>query len=159
MRRFVAGVAAVSLGLALGSLPALAQADAVRVTSTQECTLGTSPVQCTYTADDPRVAGSGSHVFTESVPAGYAMGDIGFFWTDTEIQGPDGAWSGHHYIVTDRTGTAHALMMLAGEGAYEGWAYVASGVDPEADADHEFVGVIYEGPLPPVGSVVSMPAE
>jgi hypothetical protein len=149
-----------------GSLPGAAtdatKATATAVTATQECRLG-YVVDCTYTASDPRVTGTGSHVFTgsasETGSSTVNSGAVGAFWSDTRIDGPDGAWTGHHYIVTDGTGTAHTLIMLAGEGAYDGWSYIASGTDPESDGDHELVGVIYEGALPPVGPLPATASE
>lgn len=156
-RLWVAG-AATLMCLALGALPVAAQRDAVVVTATQECDLNATPVACTYTASDPRVAGTGGHVFVEGISG---QGDfvvpgseVAVYWTDYWIEGPAGAWTGHGYLVGDDTGTIHALVMLAGDGAYQGWSYVAYGDDPEADANHDMIGVIYEGPLPPVGPVV-----
>jgi hypothetical protein len=109
------------------------------------------------------VAGPGGHVFIASgsdkdrfvVPGS----DVAVYWTDHWIEGPEGTWTGHGYLVGDETGTVDALVMLTGDGAYEGWSYVAFGSDPEADADHDLIGVIYEGALPPVGPVSLQPSD
>jgi hypothetical protein len=141
----------------LGGVPVAAQTDAVVVTVTQECDLNASPIACTFTASDPRVTGNGGHVFVEGISGHGGFIPVGtgvaLYWTDYWIEGPEGSWTGHSYLTGDDSGTIHALLMLAGEGGYEGWSYVAYGDDPEADADHDMIGVIYEGPLPPVGSV------
>jgi len=135
-----------------------AQTDAVAVTATQECDTSASPVACTYTASDPRVAGSGGHVFVEGISGqGHFVvpgSEAAVYWTDFWIEGPEGAWTGHSYLVGDDAGAINALTMLAGDGAYEGWSYITYGSDAEADGDHDLIGVIYEGPLPPVGPVV-----
>ena len=68
MRRLWAASSAVLSCLALGGMPVAAQADAVTVTATQECVLGSSTITCTYTASDPRVAG------TASFPGGHHPG-------------------------------------------------------------------------------------
>jgi len=157
MHRLTGSAAAIVVWLSLGGLPVAAQTDTVVVTTTQECDTSAVPVACTYTSTDPRVAGTGGHVFVEGISGqeGFVRPgtDIALYWTDYWIEGPEGAWTGHGYLVGDETGTIHALLMLAGEDAYEGWSYVAYGDDPEADADHDLVGVIYQGALPPVGSV------
>ena len=148
MRRTWATGAAIVMAVALGGAPAAAQSDTVIVTSTQECDLDPMPAACTYTASDPRVAGTGGHEFVGGIP-----GPGSFVWSDAWIEGPEGAWTGHHYIFFDDAGSAQVLIMLAGQGAYEGLSYAAFGSDPEGDANHDLVGVIYEGPLPPVGPV------
>ena len=158
MHRLWAACAVTLMCLALGGLPVAGQRDAVVVTTTQECDLSASPVACTYTASDPRVTGTGGHVFVEGISGdgGFVVpgSEVALYWTDYWIEGPEGAWTGHGYLLGDDAGTIHALLMLAGEGAYEGWSYVAYGVDPEADANHDMIGVVYEGPLPPVGPLV-----
>ena len=163
MRGLLASGAAIFMCLALGALPVAAQRDAVVVTTTQECDLSANPVACTYAASDPRVAGTGGHVFREGISGDGGSvvpgTEVALYWTDYWIEGPEGAWTGHGYLFADDAGTIHALVMLAGEAAYEGWSYVAYGDDPEADANHDMIGVIYEGPLPPVGSVVMPGAE
>ena len=77
------------------------------------------------------------------------------YLTDAWIEGPEGNWTGHHYLFADSGGTGQvdAVLMLAGEGAYEGWSYVAFGSDPGGHGDHELTGVLFQGSLPPVGSV------
>ena len=158
MSRLLGSGATMVLCLALGGFPAAAQTDNVVVTMTQECDLTASPiVSCTFTASDPRVTGTGGHQFVADFSAQDDFvrpgTDVALYWTDYWIEGPEGAWTGHGYLIGDDTGTINALLMLAGNDAYEGLSFVAFGRDPEADADHDLIGVIYEGPLPPVGSV------
>jgi hypothetical protein len=157
MHKLWAAGAAVLGCLVLSGVPAMAQDmrdyTAVAVTGTQACAESSSdePVwDCTYTASDPRVAGTGTIRFRASVSDRSSDGPV--MWViDTTLDGPDGTWSGHHYVFTDQTGVAHVLMMLAGAGAYEGWQYVASATDPEADGNHDLVGLLYEGDAPPYG--------
>jgi hypothetical protein len=125
-----------------------AWSDGTVVTATQECD---SSLACTYSASDPRVAGPGGHRLVASVPV--QAGDaFTMYLTDAWIEGPEGDWTGHHYLFVS-VGHVDAVLMLAGDGAYEGWSYVAFGSDPEGDTNQDFTGVIYQGPLPPVGSV------
>ena len=154
-RQWVAG-AAIVVSLALCGMPAVAQDaqyPAVAMTGTQACEAapGDEPVwNCTYTASDPRVAGTGTIRFAAAVSEPGSETPI-MWWIDSTLDGPEGTWSGHHYVFTDESGTAHALLMLTGAGAYEGWQYVASGTDPEADGNHDLVGLLYEGEAPSFG--------
>jgi len=129
-----------------GSLPGAAtDADAVRVTTTVDCDFSTST--CSYTASDPRVEGTGSNGLSGFVKVGI---NSVVSWTDATIEGPEGDWTGHQYIFEDGTGEVDVDMMLVGEGAYEGLAYIASDIDSEVAS-----GVIYQGDLPPVGPLPS----
>ena len=156
MRRRWTALAVVLSCLPCVGVPTVAQDthySALVVTGTQACvdSPGDEPVwTCTYTASDPRVAGTGSIRFAVGVSEPGSDAPV-MWWIDTTLDGPDGTWSGHHYVFTDEAGTAHALMMLTGTGAYEGWQYVASGTDPEADGNHDLVGLLYEGGAPPFG--------
>lgn len=156
MRRIWAAWAVVVLCLiALGGLPVLAQEaeyEAVTVTGTQDCDAGIG--RCTFTASDPRVAGAGTISFTGGVASEPVDGAPIFMWDVVTIDGPDGTWSGHHYVVGYDGGDAHVLMMLTGAGDYEGWQYVAVSVDTPPHGVHDLVGVLYEGPLPPMGTAV-----
>ena len=154
MRRLWVMGAAVVLSLALGGLPGLAQEveqGAVAVTGTQDCALPSG--RCTFTASDPRVAGTG-RVSTTVRPVSTSEGIPIYIWDEVTIEGPDGTWSGHHYVVADEAGTGHVFMVLSGAGTYEGWQYVATGTDPVPHGDHDLIGALYEGPLPPIGAAV-----
>jgi hypothetical protein len=134
------------------------QTEAVVVTVTQECNTLARLITCEFTANDPRVTGSGGHVFAQTITAQEQFGvpgtELGVYVLDAWINGPDGVWTGHSYLVGNTgTGPVNALMMLTGEGAYDGWSLVAFGTDPEADANHELTGLMYRGSLPPVGSI------
>jgi hypothetical protein len=124
MRRMWAAGAAILVCLALGGLPAMAQSDAVRVTTTVDCDFSTST--CSYAASDTRVTGTGSVVLSGFVKVGI---NSVVFWSDATIEGPEGDWTGRHYTFEDSPGTVDVLMMFAGEGAYEGWAYSADGIE------------------------------
>ena len=149
MRRLWAVGAAFLMCLVLGGLPVAAQSDTATVTAIQDCDLEAVPVTCTYAASDPRV--SGTLTFEWAGDAGGPFpSEAQFAWTDTTLEGPEGDWVGHYYIVWGQE--AVAFSVLSGVEAYEGWQYIASGIDPEADGDHDWVGVIYEGTLPPFPS-------
>ncbi len=120
----------------------------VTVAATQDCDIYTDPVTCTYTASDPRVTGTLTHTYTGDI-GGPATAEAELVWADATLEGPEGSWTGHLYIVW--TEPTQAFAVLSGTGAYEGWQYVASGIDPEADGDHDWTGIIYEGELPPYG--------
>jgi len=147
MRKMWAAAAAIVVCLALGGTAAMAQtaSDAVRVTTTVDCDFADST--CSYTASDPRVEGTGSNGLSGFVKVGI---NSVVSWTDATIEGPEGDWTGHQYIFEDGTGAHDVDMMLVGEGAYEGWVYIAFGIDSEVAS-----GVIYEGDLPPVGPLPS----
>lgn len=149
MRRMWAAGAAILVCLALGGLPAMAQSDAVRVTTTVDCDFSTST--CSYTASDPRVSGAGSIVLSGFVKVGV---NSVVSWSDATIEGPEGDWTGRHYVFEPSPGVIDVLMVLAGEGAYEGWSYIVPGVESD-DAS----GVIYQGDLPPVGPLTSAAGE
>ena len=143
--------------LLLGCLPALAQESedgAVMVTGAQSC----DDDGCTFTASDPRVAGTGTWSLPVP-PVSTADGTPVYMWDEITIEGPDGTWSGHHYVVADEMGTAHVFMVLSGTGAYEGWQYVATATDTPPHGTHDLVGVLFEGPVPPIGPVAPAAAE
>ena len=153
MQRLRVVSAAAALCPALGGLPALAQEaepGAVTVTGTQDCEFRTG--LCEFTASDPRVTGAGT-VATKRIVLTDQRAPV-LAWDEVTLEGPDGTWSGHHYVVADKAGTGHVFMLLNGAGAYEGWQYVATGRDPRPHGDHDLIGVLYEGPLPAVGAPV-----
>jgi hypothetical protein len=129
---------------------ALPEGGAVLVTITQDCAFSSG--ECTFTASDPRLTGPGTMKITRVVSTNEATPILA--WGEYTLDGPDGTWSGYNYGVADDEGSAHVSMVLSGAGAYEGWQYVASGIDPGADGDHDLIGVLYEGTLPPMRPLV-----
>jgi hypothetical protein len=77
-------------------------------------------------------------------------------WADATVEGPEGNWTGRLYAVWKPARQLFAV--LSGDGAYEGWQYVASTLDDGTVGDTEWSGVIYEGELPPYGPL-DPPAE
>jgi hypothetical protein len=114
---------------------------------------GTWSLECTHTASDPRVTGPlmVTVIYDLSTPNGTGQGIL---VADIALQGPDGDWTGREYrtIIDPATGPGRVLWILGGNGAYEGWVYIAS-ADFMNDAatffDYDTSGVIYEGALPP----------
>jgi hypothetical protein len=157
MRRLWAAGAAIVVCLALGA-PVMAQeasqaADGpVLVTATQACAwdapgdvlTGT----CSYTASDARLTGPLTQIITEHV--GIPGGDDYVQTFDATLEGPEGTWTGRYWVIFDQVAqTAWATSALSGDGAYEGWTYVASGSDASMAGAHDLVGVLYQGPPPP----------
>jgi hypothetical protein len=98
----------------------------------------------------PRVVCAGPLTITLAEDEGIPGGDAFHQTFDAVLTGPDGTWTGRYWVILDWvTGTAWATSALSGDGAYEGWTYVASGSDTEMDANHDLVGVLYQGPPPP----------
>ncbi len=124
------------------------------VTATQDCNLYATPVTCTYVASDPRVTGTLTFEFTGDIGT-LDTGGVEFMWNDATLEGPEGDWTGHYYLMwgygREVLDGSNALTVLSGTGAYEGWQYIATSIDPQADGDADLVGVIYEGELPPYG--------
>jgi hypothetical protein len=114
---------------------------------------GTWSLECTHTASEPRVTGPlmVTVIYDLSTPNGTGQGIL---VADIALQGPDGDWTGREYrtIIDPATGPGRVLWILGGNGAYEGWVYIAS-ADFMNDAatffDYDTSGVIYEGALPP----------
>jgi hypothetical protein len=101
---------------------------------------------CTYTASDPRVTGPLTATIAEHVGV---PGDDYLQTFDAVLEGPEGNWTGRYWVILDyATGTAWPTSVLSGDGAYEGWTYVASGSDTEMDVNHDLVGVLYQGQPP-----------
>ena len=158
MRRMWAAGAAIVMCLALGVMPALAQSASpatdgpVRVTATQVCdwtmTGGVQTGTCTYTASDPRVTGEVNLTIAGAV--GGPGGDDYLQTFDAVLKGPDGTWTGRYWVVFDwPANLAYATSVLTGDGAYEGWTYVAATQDKVPDGNADNVGVLYQGPPPP----------
>ena len=72
------------------------------------------------------------------------------------LDGPDGAWTGAIYALAEETGYRYpqtVLMILSGEGAYEGLSAIFKAVYDEAPVQGEepdWDGYIFEGPLTPM---------
>jgi hypothetical protein len=139
-------------GGSMPGAPIVAQTDAVRVTATQECSWSfPDDIQtgtCTIAASDPRVTGTATITQREIVKA--TVGDNDLETYDTVLQGAEGTWTGRHIVVFDRgiTRTAHAMVVVTGDGAYEGWTFVAATAASPPDGNGDFVGVLYQGPPP-----------
>jgi hypothetical protein len=154
MRRMWAAGEAIVVCLALVGLSGLAQGaeqGAVKVTGAQDCAFSSG--RCTFTASDPRVAGAGT--VSALNPVYNSEGIPILTWDEVRLEGPDGTWSGHHYVVAGEAGTVYVFMVLSGDGPYKGWHYVAAGTDSVPHGEHDLIGVLYEGPLPPIGPGVS----
>ena len=155
MRKLWAACTAVVMCMSTATAVAVAQdeSDGVSVTAVQECRYISAniPFPCAIKASDPRLIGEAKLAFTGGRGED-AEGAPFVAWTDTTLEGPEGSWSGHHYIPWDADG-AYPFVVLSGEGAYEGWVFIATGIDPEADGVHDLTGVLYQGPLPPFGPV------
>jgi hypothetical protein len=166
MRRLSAAGAAILVCLALGGIPALAQ-DNTGVTATQACEwlhVG-GAAECTYTASDPRLTGS---LTLEEPPWTHVLvpplDTAALVWFDAVLQGPEGTWTGSVGVVNESQ-SAHPLMVLTGDGAYEGWTYVAAGSASQPGDHHGYVfqdridtvGVLYQGAPPAFGPPAPMP--
>jgi diacylglycerol O-acyltransferase / trehalose O-mycolyltransferase len=165
MRRMWAASAAMLVCLALGT-PVMAQEaspsteGSVLVTATQACawsmTAGVQTGTCTYSASDPRVTGPLTLTMAEHV--GVPGGDDYVQTFDATLPGPEGTWTGRYWVIFDQaTETAWVTSALSGDGAYEGWTYVASGSDASMAGNQDLVGALYEGPPPPGITVGPLP--
>ena len=111
-----------------------------------------SPIICTWTATDPRLAGTMSHVWTAEISPPEPDDESSFGWADATLEGPDGNWSGHLYAVWGAEPASQLFAVFSGTGAYEGWQFVASTIDDgDEPADSDWHGVAYKGPPPPFG--------
>ena len=151
MQRLSAVGAAVIMCLALGGTQAAAQGTGGSgVTVTQTCgDLGATPIVCTWTASDPRIDGTMTHEWV-IVDLGDEVNWLG--WADATVEGPEGNWTGRLYAVWGAEPAPQLFAVLSGDGAYEGWHYVASAIDDgPTPGDAPWFGVLYEGELPPYG--------
>jgi hypothetical protein len=123
----------------------------VTVTVTQDCVeTGDPPDACSWTASDPRLTGTAATQFTGDI-SDDRPGEgprTGFSWLDVMLEGPEGSWSGHEYLMW--TDPFQHFIVLSGGGAYDGWHYVAMAT-AEAPPRIDWTGVVYEGELPPFG--------
>ena len=123
----------------------------VTVTAAQDCVEADAPPDvCTWTASDPRLTGTATAQFTGDIsddrPGEGAR--TGFSWLDVMLEGPEGSWSGHEYLMW--TDPFQHFILLSGDGAYDGWHYVAMAT-AEAPPRIDWTGLVYEGELPPFG--------
>lgn len=130
----------------------------VTVIAAQDCVDLGSSSECSWTASDPRLTGTATARFTGDV-SDDRPGEgprTGFSWLDVTLQGPEGSWSGHEYLMW--TDPFQHVIVLSGSGAYEGWHYVAMAT-AEAPPRIDWTGVIYEGELPPFGPAADPASE
>ena len=146
----VAGAVTLALvGALSGAVVAQDEAEeltGVTVTVTQRC-VDVSHDGCDWTASDPRLPDTlDTDIFTGFVDV-VGEPDAGFAWIGVSSEGPDGGWTGHVYALWGEP--TQNFLVLSGNGANEGWQYIASGTDPDTDGDFEWIGTLYEGELPP----------
>jgi hypothetical protein len=116
---------------------------------------------CTHTASDPRLTGTlGIDFRGEFQPP---VVTTGMDWFEATLDGPDGTWSGDWYRTGDSEDVARVVSVLAGDGASEGWMYVASSTDPAGPDSRgigqDFFGLVYRGQgLPPELGPLPSPA-
>ena len=123
----------------------------ITATATMDCVdAGDAPDVCTWTASDPRLTGTGSGEFTGDVGGDEGSGLDGVNWLDHTLEGPEGIWSGHEYLMW--TDPFQHFLVLSGSGAYDGWHYIATATSA-AGPPCDWIGVLYEGELPPFGPV------
>lgn len=142
--------------------PVVEQTEAVRVTAAQACAWdfpdGIQTGTCTITASDPRLTGTA--IITQREIVNAAGGDNEIETYDEVLHGPEGTWTGRHYVVFDRGAyTAYPLVILSGDGAYEGWTYVAAGAASPPDGNGDFVGALYQGPPPATWEMPIAPSQ
>ena len=122
------------------------------VTGTQ--TLGGSSPDCAMTASnrnvsDPRLEGDVCINFED------AGEDLATFWSSITITNADGSWQGQSVGFMDEQEAHRHTGWLEGDGAYEGLAFIqrlteANPEYPSAGVNLDFVGLLYEGELPPM---------
>jgi len=95
---------------------------------------------CTVVASDPRVTGPGQLINT-------VRGLV--IWSDQQIKGPEGTWTGPVYGVYDEGGVIRMFGILVGSGAYEGSIYAVSEIAQAHSTTADTVGVIQPGAPPP----------
>jgi len=76
-------------------------------------------------------------------------------WSSITITNADGSWRGHSVGFMDEQEAHHHTSWFEGDGAYEGLAFIqrlteANPEFPSAGGNLDFVGLIYEGELPPM---------
>lgn len=189
MHKLWAAGAAMSLGLALGGLPVVAQDESpggvsgemiepVAVTGTEACTITKWGVMtfsdgverfrdhlldCLDTMSDPRVSGHYTNHFNYDCYGG----DACIFWGTHVLDGPDGGWDCSYTGTTNPTTAYEYLVLLVcpGTGTYDGLTYTTYHVfnmnDESADFGNgmSFGGLIYQDPPPPWGPLPTAASE
>jgi len=160
-------IAAVAAALALGSTflavqvgdapgpvpqPAAPADDGWAIVTGNQLLIGSSP-DCAFTAknremSDPRLEGDVC-IDYEGVAEDFAM------WSSITITNADGSWHGQSVGFMDEQGGHHHTGWFEGDGAYEGLAFIerlaeANPDSPSAGVNLDFVGLLYEGELPPM---------
>lgn len=123
----------------------------VAVSVAQECEVVTAtPVVCTWTAGDPRLTGTLTHTWaTPSITARLLDDDMGVGWAPATLEAQDGNWTGHLYAVWGDP--AQLFTVLSGDGAYQGWQFLASTIDSAEPGTSTWTGIMYQGEPPPFG--------
>jgi hypothetical protein len=158
MRNLWAAGAVMAVCLAIGGMPALAQAEtagAVWVTGTGTPGVLVEAGTQTQAGDvlqtrgevftdtmemsDPRVSGTGTGTWNQD----WYPGDIGISWGTYRLENEGGAWSGT-FTSADGTPTVSSGF-LVGEGGYEGLTYYWH---QDMGDEISVVGVIFPGEAP-----------
>lgn len=163
-------IAAVAAALALGSTllavqvgdspeaapqPAAPTTDDWAIVTGNQLLEGSSP-DCAMTAknwntSDPRLEGDVC-IDYEGDEGGEGLAT---FWSSITISNAEGSWQGHSVGFMDEQEAHHHTGWFEGQGAYEGLALIQrlTEVNPEfpsAGVNLDFVGLLYEGELPPM---------
>ena len=153
MRRLSAAGAAIVLCLLPGAVPAVAQdLEGATVTVAQDCDFNTSPIVCSWTASDPRLTGTLTHDEAGGIgdPEPEPENAAGLSWLDGTLEGTEGDWTVRVFL--GWTDPMSLFTVLSGNGANEGWHYIAWSVDENIpDGLVEWTGMLYEGELVPFG--------
>ena len=99
--------------------------EGTRVVVAQGCDRAVEPPACTWTSSDPRLTGMFTHEFVGDIISTAGL-DGDFSWADATLEGPEGRWTGRLYL--NVSAPPVGLVALSGDGAYEGWQYVATEV-------------------------------
>ena len=141
------------LGGLVGAVPVAAQdLDGATVTVTQDCDFGTSPIVCSWVASDPRLTGTLTHDEAGAIgdPEPEPENAAGLSWLDGTLDGPEGDWNVRVYL--GWTDPMSLFTVVSGNGANEGWNYIAWSVDEIVlDGMVDWTGMFYEGELVPFG--------
>ena len=126
----------------------------VMVTGTQVLT-GASPDCAVFgwnpNVSDPRLAGNVCINYEED-EGGEGLAT---FWSSVTITNAEGSWQGHSVGFMDEQGAHHHTSWFEGHDAYKGLAFMQRLAEvkpevPSAGAQLDFVGLLYEGELPPM---------
>jgi hypothetical protein len=180
MRGIQAAGAAIMMCLALGGVPGAAQDQPQVATGPgngwvtfikETCgwrNAGTSgagdgfswvrdfPFRCQREFSDPRVSGTYQVAHDHDCFGDQELPCV--IWETTEVEGPDGTWTGWTNGTYDADGYQRWIAVLTGSGTYEGLTFILHGQGP-AGGKTDQVGFIYEGNPPPTGPVPSAAVE